>query len=257
MKKIIALIVLLVAAIVTACGTAQEETSGSGEKKTLVMGTSADYPPFEYIDTAKGDEIIGYDVDLAKMIGEELGYEIEVKDMDFNGLINALQTEQVDLVLAAMTPTPEREENVDFSDIYYTAKDMIISKAGSGIETPEDLEGKTVGVQLGSIQQDSVEGMQEKITLTMETRDRIPELIQDLINGRFDAIVIENIVADGYLAKNDELEGHTIEVEEEDAGSAIAFPKGSELTEEFNKVLQQLKEDGELEKLAEKWFDAK
>jgi arginine/lysine/histidine transporter system substrate-binding protein len=257
MKKLLSLILLLiVSAILAACGAGDEKAeTASGESKKLIMGTSADYKPFEYVDTANSDEFIGYDIDLAHLLADELGYEIEIKDMEFSGLISALKTGQVDFVLSAMTPTPERQKNVDFSDVYYTAKDMIISTKESGIESEKDLEGKTVGVQLGSIQQDAAEELSTSIQLKVETRDRIPELIQDLQNGRFDAIIIENTVANGYLDKNKELQGSTMDVNEEEAGSAVAFPKDSELTSEFNDALKKLEENGELDKLAEKWFD--
>ncbi|MGR3764946.1 transporter substrate-binding domain-containing protein [Rossellomorea sp. NS-SX7] len=254
MKKLILLsLALLLSAGLAACGS--ESDTASGDSKKLVMGTSADYKPFEYVDTANSDEFIGYDIDLANMLADKLGYEIEIKDMEFSGLITALKTGQVDFVLSAMTPTPERKKNVDFSDVYYTAKNMIITKKDSGISTEKDLDGKTVGVQLGSIQQDEAESMASSIDLKVETRDRIPELIQDLQNGRFDVIIIENTVADGYLNKNKELQGTTMDVNEEEAGSAIAFPKDSELTEEFNAALKELEESGELDKLAEKWFN--
>ncbi|MFI8576729.1 transporter substrate-binding domain-containing protein [Rossellomorea aquimaris] len=257
MKKILSLIlVLIVSSTLAACGAGEENAgTASGESKKLIMGTSADYKPFEYVDTANSDEFIGYDIDLAHMLADELGYEIEIKDMEFSGLISALKTGQVDFVLSAMTPTPERQKNVDFSDVYYTAKDMIISTKESGIQSEKDLDGKTVGVQLGSIQQDAAEELSKSIQLKVETRDRIPELIQDLQNGRFDAIIIENTVANGYLDKNKELQGNTMDVNEEEAGSAVALPKDSELTSEFNDALKKLEENGELDKLAEKWFD--
>jgi arginine/lysine/histidine transporter system substrate-binding protein len=257
MKKILSLIlVLIISTTLAACGAGKENAeTASGEAKKLIMGTSADYKPFEYVDTANSDEFIGYDIDLAHMLADELGYEIEIKDMEFSGLISALKTGQVDFVLSAMTPTPERQKNVDFSDVYYTAKDMIISTKESGIQSEKDLDGKTVGVQLGSIQQDAAEELSTSIPLKVETRDRIPELIQDLQNGRFDAIIIENTVANGYLDKNKELQGNTMDVNEEEAGSAVALPKDSELTSEFNDALKKLEENGELDKLAEKWFD--
>ncbi|MFC7783418.1 transporter substrate-binding domain-containing protein [Rossellomorea sp. GCM10028870] len=257
MKKILSLIlVLIVSTTLAACGAGEENAgTASGESKKLIMGTSADYKPFEYVDTANSDEFIGYDIDLAHMLADELGYEIEIKDMEFSGLISALKTGQVDFVLSAMTPTPERQKNVDFSDVYYTAKDMIISTKESGIESEKDLDGKTVGVQLGSIQQEAAEELSTSIPLKVETRDRIPELIQDLQNGRFDAIIIENTVANGYLDKNKELQGNTMDVNEEEAGSAVALPKDSELTSEFNDALKKLEENGELDKLAEKWFN--
>ncbi|CAM3745054.1 transporter substrate-binding domain-containing protein [Cytobacillus oceanisediminis] len=263
MKKVIMLAMsVLLVGLLAACGTSEKDSgNGSGEKesdkKVLVMGTSADYPPFEYVDSAKGEEIIGFDVDLAKAIAEKLGYEIQVKDMDFNGLIPALETSQVDFVLAGMTPTDERKKNVDFSDVYYTASHMIVSEKDSGIESLEDLNGKTVGVQLASIQADKAEEIAETVDLTVENRNRIPELVQEILAGRFDAAIIEDTVAKGYFEKNEDLAGFTIEEDEQEAGSAIAFPKGSELTEEFNAELVKMKENGELEELIVKWFDNK
>ncbi len=262
MKKVIMIALsMLLVGLLAACGTSEEDgksgSGGSSDKKVLTMGTSADYPPFEYVDSAKGEEIIGFDVDLAKAIAEKLGYEIQVKDMDFNGLIPALETSQVDFVLAGMTPTEERKENVDFSDVYYTASHMIVSKKGSGIESLEDLDGKTIGVQLASIQADKAEEIAETVDMTVENRNRIPELIQEIMAGRFDAAMIEDTVAKGYFEKNKDLAGFTIEEDATEAGSAIAFPKGSELTEEFNAELLKMKENGELEELIVKWFDNK
>jgi arginine/lysine/histidine transporter system substrate-binding protein len=254
MKKFfsIFLIGLLTIGLLTACGTSTENKSGEG-KKVLIMGTSADYPPFEYIDSAKSDEIIGFDVDLAKAITEKLGYEVKVRDMDFNGLIPALESGKVDFVLAGMTPTEKRKKNVDFSDVYYTAKHMIVAKKDSGIQTLEDLDGKVVGVQLGSIQADKAKEIAKSVNIKIEDRNRIPELVQEIMAGRMDAAIIEDTVAKGYLEKNPELGGFKIE-DREEAGSAIAFPKGSKLTDDFNRVLKEMKENGELDKLIVKWF---
>lgn len=258
MKKTLAflLVTILMMGVLAACGTAKDENAGgNGEgKKKLTMGTSADYPPFEYVDTAKGDEIIGFDVDLAKMIAGELGYEVEVKDIEFNGLIAAIQADQVDFVMAGMTPTEKRKKSVDFSDVYYTAKHMIVSSKDSNIKTIEDLEGKTVGVQLSSIQADKAKEIGETVKIKVEQRNRIPELVQEIKAGRIDAAIIEDTVAEGYFKNNPDLAGFTIEDDEEEAGSAIAFPKDSKLTEEFNKVLKEKMENGEVEKLVVKWF---
>jgi arginine/lysine/histidine transporter system substrate-binding protein len=254
MKKVMGLLLIMILAVgvLAACGEKKE--SNEGDKKTLVMATSADYAPFEYIESDKSDEIIGFDVDLAKAIAGKLGYEVEVKDMDFGGLIQALKSGQADFVLSGMTPTEKRKKNVDFSDIYYSAQHMVISKKENGIATVEDLEGKTVGVQLGSIQEGKAEEINETVAIKVENRNRIPELIQELKAGRFDAIIIEDTVAKGYLDKEADLTSFTVSDDPEEAGSAIAFPKDSDLTEKFNKELQEMKENGELQELIVKWF---
>ena len=245
--------------ILGACGTSTDENSsnsdsGSSDEKVLVMGTSADYAPFEYIDTAKSDDIIGFDIDLANALGEKLGYKIQVKDMDFSGLISALQSGKVALVLPGMSPPPERAENVDFSDIYFTAKDLVVTTKDSNIKSVQDLEGKKVGVQLGSIQEDAAKEIAKTVKVTVENRDRIPQLIQEIKAGRFDAAIIEDVVATGYLNKEDTLTSFPAIEANEDAGSAIAFPKNSDLTEKFNAELKKMKDNGEIDELVVKWF---
>ena len=231
--------------VLAACGT--------GENKTD-EGTT-DYAPFEYIDTAKGEEPTGIDIELAKTITEKLGYELEIQDMDFGGLISSLQNGQVDFVASAMSATEERKKSVDFSDIYYTSKHIVVSKKGSGLKTVEDLNGKTVGAQLGSIQETKAKDLAKTIDLKVDSRNRIPELIQEIKAGRMDAAIIEDTVAKGYLDENPDVEGFTIE--DADGGYALAFPKGSELTKEFNKELKALSDSGELDKIIKKYFDTK
>jgi len=262
MKKFMSMFLMsiLLAGLLSACGTKENENAKNdggkkeSDKKVLVMGTSADYPPFEYVDTAKGEDIIGFDVDLAKKIAKKTGYEIKVKDIEFSGLIPAIETGQVDFVLAGMTPTEERKKNVDFSDIYYVAKNMIVTKKDSDIKSVDDLKGKTLGVQLASIQEGEAKDMAKTMDLKIENRNRIPELIQEIKAGRIDAAMIEDTVAKGYFKKNSDIGGFTIETNENESGSAIAFPKDSKLTADFNKALKELKDSGEVDKLVVKWF---
>ncbi|WP_071460063.1 transporter substrate-binding domain-containing protein [Bacillus massilinigeriensis] len=263
MKKAVSmLLAVTLIFLLAACGSSKESkmkaSSTEGEeKKVLTMGTSSDYPPFEFVDTAKSDEIIGFDIDLAKLVAGELGYEVEVKDIDFNGLIPALQANQIDFVMAGMTPTDDRKKSVDFSDVYYTARHMIVSQKKSKMKSESSLKGKTVGVQLASIQEDKAKELAKLLDLKIETRNRIPELIQELKSGRVDAVIIEDTVANGYFKKNPDLYGAAIKGNDEEAGSAIAFPKNSELTKEFNSVLKEKLSNGEVDKLVVKWFGGK
>lgn len=236
---------------VAACNS-NSTAGGGGNSKKLVMATSADYPPYEYVDSASGSqEIMGFDVDIAKYITNKLGYELEIQNVDFNGLIPALQSKRADFVMAGMTPTPERKQNADFSDIYYDAKNTIVAKKDSGLTTVDNLKGKKVGVQLGSIQdqfaKDKIQGA------NIVQLNRINEMIQELKAGRVDALIMEDTVAKGYTDANPDL-GFTTIQETGESGSAIAFPKGSSMTSQFNTVLQEMKSNGELEKLVNKWF---
>ncbi|WP_096201167.1 transporter substrate-binding domain-containing protein [Bacillus sp. FJAT-45350] len=259
MKKLLSLglSAVLSVGLLVGCG-AGDTTSGNGneeagdsteEKKVLVMGTSADYPPFESVDSATG-EIVGFDVDIARYITEQLGYEFKIEDMEFSTLVPALTSGRADFVLAGMTPTEERKQNVDFSDIYHEANNLIITKSDSGITSVEDLAGKTVGVQLGSIQE---EAAKEIDGIEMVQRDRIPALVQELLSNRIDAAIIEDAVALGHLNQHEVLTSFIL-LDDEPGGSAIGFPKDSELVGPFNEILLEMKESGMLEELMIKWF---
>ncbi|MFX3623685.1 MAG: transporter substrate-binding domain-containing protein [Ectobacillus sp.] len=256
MKKLLSILLasMLVIGLLGACTKKEDGAQGDKkDEKVLVMGTSADYKPYEYIDSAKSDEIIGFDVDVANYIGKELGYKIKIKDMDFGGLLTALEAGKVDFVMAGMTPTEKRKKNADFTDIYFVAKNLVISKGGS-VQKLEDLKGKSVGVQTGSIQEGKAKELQKQVDFKVEGRNRVPELFEELKAGRVEAIIVEDTVAAGYLEKLKELKSFEIPEAADEAGSAIAFPKGSDKTEEFNKVLKEMKDNGEMDKLVKKWF---
>ena len=241
--------------VTTGCASSPDgETAAANGDKVLVMATSADYPPYEFYETSGGGgEPVGFDIDIAKAITEKLGYTLEIEDMDFNGIIPALQSERVDFAMSGMTPTEERKQSVDFSEIYYDAKNTIVAAADSGLESYADLEGKKVGVQLGSIQQGEAEDQAETIGMTIEPRNKISELIQELKAGRLDAAIVEDTVAKGYVDNDPDLAYTAVEVDAE-SGSAIAFPKGSPLSAEFDQALAELRESGKLEEFTKTWF---
>ncbi|MBV8885839.1 MAG: ABC transporter substrate-binding protein/permease [Chroococcidiopsidaceae cyanobacterium CP_BM_RX_35] len=223
-----------------------------GSVQKLTMVTSADYPPYEYRDTAKDrDEIIGFDIDIAKYITKKLGFGLEVRDTDFNGIIPALQSHRAEFAMAGMTPTAERKKNVDFSDIYYEAKNTIVARKGSNLKMPEDLFGKKVGVQLGSTQEKVAKRFKG---VNLESLDKSGEIIEELKSKRIDAAILENTIAQGFIASNLDLEFYIIPTTDA-AGSAVAFPKGSKLVDNFNRVLKQMKDNGEIDRLVKNWFD--
>jgi polar amino acid transport system substrate-binding protein len=254
----ISLVAVLAMNFIAGYGSADKAAaqSSGGGKKELVMVTSADYPPYEFRNTATGsNDIIGFDVDIAKYITKELGYGLEIRDTDFNGIVPALQSRRADFAMAGMTPTEERKKNVDFSDIYYEAKNTIVASKGSNLKKTEDLADKKVGVQLGSIQEKEAGKIAEKVKgITVKPLNKTSEIIQEVKANRIDAAIIEDTIAKGFVASNPDLEFNTIPNAEE-AGSAVAFPKDSELVDDFNRVLQQMKQSGELENLVKKWFE--
>jgi ABC-type amino acid transport substrate-binding protein len=251
---------ILIVGLLAGCTTKQEsakatQTSGGAavEKKVLIMGTSADFAPFEYVETAKSSDVIGFDVDLAKLLGEKVGYEVKVMDTDFNGLITAMQAGKIDFVMSGLEATPDRAKNADFTIPYYRDDMVLLIKKDSGIKTLEDLKGKTVGVQVGSVNLTKAEELKKTVDFKIVTRDHIPDVIQEIKSNRVQATVIENVVAKGYLDADAELMTTQIP-NSETKGASIGFPKGSALTEKFNKAIQDLKDSGELNELIKKWF---
>ena len=167
-------------------------------RPTLILATSSEYPPFNYRDTATGsDEIIGFNIDLAKKIATELGYKIEILDTNFNGIIPALQSRRADFSVASMVPTEERKRNVDFSDLYYETKSTIVSRQGSALKTDQDLNGKKVGVALASVQEKRAKKI---LGIIIETRTNNSDLIEEIKIGRLDAALLESTVAPGFVA---------------------------------------------------------
>ncbi|MEG0775312.1 ABC transporter substrate-binding protein [Clostridium sp.] len=226
------------------------------ESKKLVIGTSADYPPYEFHKEIDGkDTIIGFDVDIAQEIAKDLGVELEINDMKFDGLIAALKTGKVDMVLAGMNPTDERKQSVDFSKIYYTAEQAVIVRAEDKdkYKSLADLKGKEVGVQKGSIQEglatEQIEGA------TVKGLGKVTDLVLELKNKKVDAIIVEVPVAKFYAEKNTDLviTDCKFAIEEGEQGSAIAIQKGDEaFVEAVNKTLDRLIKEGKIEEFVVK-----
>ncbi|RKN85910.1 ABC transporter substrate-binding protein/permease [Paenibacillus ginsengarvi] len=220
--------------------------------KKLVMGTSPDYPPYESVDAKGNGEIVGMDIDIAKTITAQLGYELEIASMDFSGLIAALQAGRVDFVMSGMSVTEERKLSVSFSNSYYTARNTIVSRKESGYDSVGQLSGKLVGVQLGSIQDlfaQTIAGA------SLKKLNKIADLIQELNSGRIDAAVVEDAVAIEMIRSNPGLTMNFLPVTDKDNGYAIAFPKQSGLVSNFNRVLDQMKDSGQLQQIVNKWFE--
>lgn len=258
-------LILVMALLFTACGEkaptggdqSSEGTNGTEELSTvdkikqsgkLVLGTSADYPPYEFHSEIDGkDAIVGFDIEIAKAIAKDLGVELEIKDMDFDGLLLALNAGKVDLVIAGMTPKPGRD--VEFSKIYYKAvQGLLVHESNKDVyKTVDDLTGKRIGAQKGSIQEDLA---QEEIEdLQLKALNKIPDLVLEVKHKKIDAMIMEMPVAEAYAAINDDLHLMPVELIDEEGGSAVAAKKGEkELIDFVNKTLDNLEEDGSIEK---------
>lgn len=249
MKNSIMKIVALAAASVMAVAS----LAGCGKSDSLVMGTNAEFPPFEYT-TSQGllDEFDGIDVAMALEIAENAEKTLEIEDMEFDGLIAAVSTGKIDMVVAGMTATEERRQNVDFSEPYYVATQvMVVAPDNTDITKAEDLKNdKTVGVVLGYtgdlVVTDDLKIAEDKITRA----NRGLDIVQDVKNGKLDAVVIDSATGIALAEKN----GLKV-VEDPDAFEseeyAIAVKKGNtELLEKINETIAEMKANGKIDELA-------
>ena len=227
-----------------------EQIKASGK---LVVGTSADYPPYEFhlLNDEEGD-LVGIDIDISRVIAEELGVKLEVKDLIFSRIFQSLESGQIDMAIAGLHPTEERKKIADFSDIYYQAiQSIIILKDNSDrIKTIEDLRGKRVGVQKDTIQESMAKS--QIIGAQFDVRETIEELIIILDKGLVDAIILEKPVADSYIHRSTRLTSIECEKFNDKLGSAIAVKKGNaELLSEINRILGKLKKEGKIDEFVE------
>jgi|BioPla2DNA2_1021312.scaffolds.fasta_scaffold15672_6 polar amino acid transport system substrate-binding protein len=250
MKKIIATLTLSAVLFTVGCVKKDDKADGGDKKNKIIVATSADYPPYEFHANIDGEDVIvGFDIEIAKEIAKDMNVELEIKDMDFDGLLAALASNKADMVIAGMTPTEDRKQNADFSKIYYTATHGIVMNKDSAdsVKALEDLNGKVVGVQQGSIQADMAK---EKVAKAKEIKEvaKITDLVLMLKTGKVDAIIMEKPVAESYVKSNNDIALTSVEVTDETGGSAIAFKKGNtELVEQANKTIDRLISEGKID----------
>ncbi len=250
MKRFSMLLVLVLAfsMLLAACGA---------EKNVLVVGTSADYPPYESKDTTT-NEFIGFDMDLIREIGKRIGMEVEIRDMAFDSLIAAVQEGKVDAVIAAMQTSPERLEKVDFSEGYHLQKDAFLVAGDSTLvlNTAQDAAGLKIGVQTGTLQEEWV--LENLVPLgTAEDQifryERVDQGALDVKAGRIDVLFI-NADPATELAKSSGLKIGLITGETVTGAQSIAVQKGNaELLDKINKALAEMQADGTVEQLQQKW----
>ena len=247
MKKILAMILVCMFAI-----------TGMAMAETLKMGTNAAFPPYEFYDDETG-EIVGIDAEVAAVICEKLGYELEIVDMDFDSIIPAVTTGKVDFGMAGMTVTEERLNSVDFSTSYATGIQVVIVKEGSSITSVDDLfaEGAShkIGVQQGTTGDLYCTWDLEDAGLASVERFKTgTDAVLALTSGKVDCVVIDNEPAKNYVAANEGLV--ILDTQYAIEEYAIALAKNSELTAKINEALEALIADGTLQAIVGKYIAA-
>ena len=237
----------------TEAAEAAEETEAAEAAETngtLVMATNAEFPPYEF---REGGEIVGIDVEIAAAIAAQMGMDFEVEDIAFDSIIPAVQSGKADFGAAGMTVTEDRKQSVDFSESYATATQVIIVKEDNAeIATPDDLEGKTIGVQLGTTGDIYASDIPDA---TIEQYNKGFEAVQSLTQNKIDAVIIDGEPAKVFVSQNEGLKilDEAFTTEE----YAICVKKGNtELLDGINTAIAELKESGELQAIVDKYITA-
>ena len=251
MKKhtlLLLIFVLLAAVTMAGCGSTKQESS----KPTIKVGMDASYPPFGSQDKDSND-YVGFDVDIIRAIGKEEGFDVNITNRAFDGLIPAMQSKDIDLAINDITITEDRKQTVDFSQPYYIAGLGVVVKAqNTTINTAKDLEGKTLGVSIGSTGEEAARKIPNA---KVRVFNAINEAFLEVQNGGVDAVINDIPTNEYYVSHTGNKNVRTAEVAltKEDLG--IAVLKGNtELLKKIDSGLTKIKKNGEFSKIYKKWF---
>lgn len=268
MKKLsIILLICLSVVLLVACGSKKENQQNTETAQTkddydystideiksrgyITVATSPDYPPYEFKIIENGKEkVVGFDIAFVNEIAKDLGVDLKIVEMSFDGILLELKNGNVDLAVAGFSPTEERKKSVDFSDVYYNSSQSILTKKDivNQINDIKDLSNKKVGVQLSSIQENiAKEQIPDPQIISLS---KLSNIVMDLKNGNIDAAIVETPVAKGYVDLFPELAIADVEIFEETGGSAVAIKKGNQsLVDAVNKTIQRVESEGLMDK---------
>lgn len=246
MKKLLCVVlVMLMTVSLVACGN-KKDTDSTGEEtsETLIVGTEPGFAPYEYME---GDKVVGIDMDIAQAIAEAMGKELEIKTMDFDGALLAVEQGKVDFVAAGVSVDEDRAKRMDFSDEYVNSTEVVVvNKENPMVASVEDLNDKIIGVQQGNIADYYVSDEENLTPKDIKRYTKFAQAAEDLKNSKIDCIVMDLYPAQELVDSNDSLimlDGTLFEDK-----YAIAVQKGNtELLNKINEVIAQLIKDGKIE----------
>ncbi len=242
MKKLLVSI-LAVSAMMTLCAC------GASSSNKLVMATNAAFPPYEYIE---GKEIVGIDAEIAKLIADDLGKELIIEDMAFDSIIAAVQSGKADIAMAGMTVTEDRKQNINFSDPYTEAAQVIVVKNDSTVASPDDLAGKRIGVQIGTTGDIYAEDIENA---EIERYSKYFEAINALLQDKIDAVIVDREPGKVFVSENPELKMIDEEFTVEEYAIGVA-KENTELLDQINASLKKLKDSGKIDEIIGKYIKA-
>ncbi|RST72806.1 basic amino acid ABC transporter substrate-binding protein [Siminovitchia acidinfaciens] len=261
MKKIsrfwsLGFLLLSTAFLLFGCGSKDSDSASGGEsssdgdaKKKLVVGTEAAYAPMEYMDS--NGNIVGIDIDIVKAIAEEVGVEVEFKNIGWEPLFPAVDNGEIDFAVSSITITEERQETYDFSDPYYVANQVILVKEDSDIASFNDLKDKKASVQINTTGHKMLKELMGKTSSKISATETVPLAIEEMLNGNVDAVVTDNAPVNEYIKNNPNVKVKMVEddtAEKEYYG--LMIKKGNtELVNLLNEGIQKIKDNGKLKEI--------
>lgn len=249
-KKIItvSLIMIMALAAMTGCGGEQAKED---EMTTLVLGTSADYAPFEFMyPDENGDmQYGGIDIYVSQYIADYMGLELQVENMSFNNLLTSLGKGQFDMVLADIEATDERKEAADFSDPYLTElapQFLVKAENADQFKSYSDFEGKTIGAQTATTKYNIISEIPDVSPVALQN---VLDLIKEVSYGKVDAILVDGSVAQQYQASNDDLVALSFDELGTSADVCVAVAKGDPkgLLPKINEAIAKMNEENKIE----------
>lgn len=262
MKKLLSVLLLAVMTVTmfTACGPSNggnesesaQNVSSDGSTDTVILGCDVNFAPMAF---KEGDEIVGFDIDLAKAVFEKMGRDLEVQAIDWTSKEAELDTEKVDVIWNGLTITDERKQNMCISEPYMENKQVVVVPSDSDIATPDDLAGKIVGMQQESTAVEAFADSGIQAAQTVELKDNVL-CLSELNMGTIDAVVMDSVVADYYLAKQPDI--YDFKILDEALSNelyGIAVKKGNDaFMAEIEEALNELIADGTAAEISEEWF---
>ncbi|HHV71577.1 MAG TPA: amino acid ABC transporter substrate-binding protein [Clostridia bacterium] len=261
---LILILTMTLSMILTGCGgekqqAQQNEQTGDGSLQRvkdagkLVAGLDDAFPPMGYRNDK--NELVGFDIDFGNELAKRLGVEMEWQPTDWNGVILSLQSKKFDIILSGMSITEERKQAVNFSTPYIATDQVVVVKSSNDeIKTVEDLKGKIIGTQLGSTGEKSAKTIPDLDEKNLKLYSAYTEAFTDLAIGRLDAMVVDELTARHYMTqKPGEFKVTDISLSYEPMGIAVR-KEDKELLDAINQAIDDMRADGTLGKISEKWF---
>ncbi len=259
MKKIITIVIIILIVLGIVLGVKfstkenKEDLERINAKGTFILGLDDSFPPMGYRD--ENNEIVGFDIDVAKEVCKRLDIELVLQPISWDAKEQELNSFNIDCIWNGMSRTEERENIMSLSDSYMKNRMIFVVKENSKINSLEDLKGKTIGVQSGSSAEEILEGAEisKEFKDTVSYSDNIMAFMDMEANG-VDAVFVDEILANYYIASNNK-NYKALEEALDEEEYAIGFRKqDKKLTSKVNEILKEMKADGSLGKISEKWF---